>query len=88
MPDLIPFPGFEGLKTELELFREPHNAHDEQRAIVIKNASGVKIGYVPRRDNVVFSRLMDAGKKLFGRLTAKEWQGEWLKISIKIYLQE
>ena len=82
--DLEPF-----LKAgdKLDFFREPHNAHDE-RAIVIKTASGVKIGYVPRRDNVVFSRLMDAGKKLFGRVTAKEWQGEWLKISIKIYLQE
>ena len=72
---------------KLDFFREPTNEHDE-RAIVIKNASGVKIGYVPRRDNVVFSRLMDAGKRLFGRITAKEWRDEWLKIDIKIYLQE
>ena len=72
---------------KLDFFREPTNAHDE-RAIVIKTANGVKIGYVPRRDNVVFSRLMDAGKRLFGRITAKEWQDEWLRIEIKIYLQE
>ena len=72
---------------KLDFFREPDNAYDK-RAIVIKNGDGVKIGYVPRRDNIVFSRLMDAGKLLFGRIASKEWQGGWLKIDIKIYLHE
>ena len=71
----------------LEFFREPQNRYDEM-AIVIKNAHGIKIGYVPQRDNVVFSRLMDAGKILFGQITHKEWRNRWLKISIKIYLHE
>jgi len=48
----------------------------------------VKIGYVPRADNVIFSRLMDAGKLLFGRITAKEMKGRWLRIDIKVYLHE
>ncbi|MBQ1925535.1 MAG: restriction endonuclease, partial [Proteobacteria bacterium] len=52
------------------------------------NAHGIKIGYVPKRDNVVFSRLMDAGKILFGQITHKEWRNRWLKVSIKIYLHE
>lgn len=72
---------------KLDFFREPENSYDE-KAIVIKNGSGVKIGYVPKKDNVIFSRLMDAGKLLFGRIAAKEWQGNWLKIGIKIYLHE
>ncbi len=72
---------------KLDFFREPDNAYDK-RAIVIKNGDGVKIGYVPRRDNIVFSRLMDAGKLLFGRIASKEGQGGWLKIDIKIYLHE
>ena len=71
----------------LEFFREPDNRHDDS-AIVIKNADGVKIGYVPKADNVIFSRLMDAGKLLFGRVSAKEMKGEWLKLDIKIYLHE
>lgn len=77
------------LKTEdkLEFFREPDNPHDD-RAIVIKNANGVKIGYVPKVDNAIFSRLMDAGKLLFGRITSKDMQGNWLKIEIKVYLHE
>lgn len=47
-----------------------------------------KIGYVPREDNVVFSRLMDAGKALFARVISKEMRGSWLRIEIKIYLHE
>ena len=38
--------------------------------------------------NVIFSRLMDAGKLLFGRITHKEMKGKWLKINIKIFLHE
>lgn len=56
--------------------------------IVIKNTDGVKVGYVPREDNVIFSRLMDAGKLLFGKITHKEMKGKWLNIKIKIYLHE
>ena len=72
---------------KLDFFREPDNPHDKQ-AIVIKNQDGVKVGYVPRQDNLIFSRLMDAGKVLFGRITAKSMRGTWLKMDIKIYLHE
>jgi hypothetical protein len=72
---------------KLDFFREPDNPHDD-RAIVIKNADGVKIGYVPKADNVIFSRLMDAGKLLFGKITSKEKVGKWLKIDIKVFLHE
>jgi hypothetical protein len=75
------------IDDKLEFFREPDNPHDN-RAIVIKNADGVKIGYVPKMDNVIFFRLMDAGKLLFGRITSKDMQGNWLKIDIKVYLHE
>ena len=71
----------------LEFFREPDNPHDK-RAIVIKNADGIKVGYVPRRDNIVFSRLMDAGKLLFGRVKSKEMINGWMKIKIQIFLHE
>lgn len=72
---------------KLKFFREPDNAYDTS-AIVIKTQDGVKIGYVPQSDNVVFSRLMDAGKLLFGKITKKELKGRWVKISIGIYLHE
>ena len=71
----------------LQFFREPDNPHDSA-AIVIRTMEGVKIGYVPRADNIVFSRLMDAGKILFGVITSKTMRGTWLNMKIKIYLHE
>ncbi len=75
------------LEERLQFFREPDNAYDPQ-AIVIKTAGGVKIGYVPKADNVIFARLMDAGKLLFGTIAAKEKKGNWVKIEIKVFLHE
>ncbi|MCD7774282.1 MAG: HIRAN domain-containing protein [Clostridiales bacterium] len=75
------------IDDRVNFFREPDNGYDPN-AIVIKNSDGVKLGYVPMADNVVFSRLMDAGKMLFGKISSKEWDGTWLKIDIKIYLHE
>lgn len=75
------------VEDKLDFFREPDNKYDEQ-AIMIKTVNGVKIGYVPKQDNVIFARLMDAGKLLFGRISAKEKKGNWIKISIKVYLHE
>lgn len=75
------------IDDKLDFFREPENNYDK-KAIVIKNLDGVKLGYVPKEDNVVFSRLMDAGKLLYGKITDKEMKGNWLKINIDIYLRE
>jgi hypothetical protein len=75
------------IDDRLDFLREPDNDHDQQ-AIVIKNSDGVKIGYVPQKDNVIFSRLMDAGKLLYGRISSKEMRGKWLKIGIKVFLKE
>ena len=75
------------INDRLEFFREPDNPYDGQ-AIVVKTVDGVKIGYVPKQDNIIFARLMDAGKLLFGKIASKEKRGSWVKIDIKIYLHE
>lgn len=72
---------------KVNFYREPTNPHDPQ-AIRIETTAYQKIGYVPRADNVVFARLMDAGKNLYGKITSKEWQDDWLKVEIRIYLWE
>lgn len=79
----------DSLKEEdrLVFYRESDNPYDPQ-AIRIETLEGKKIGYVPKQDNVIFSRLMDAGKVLFAKIMEKEMKGEWLKISIKIFLHE
>ncbi len=72
---------------KLHFFREPDNIHDEA-AILVMTQNEVKIGYVPQKDNIVFSRLMDAGKLLYGKITEKEMRGAWLRIKMEIYLHE
>lgn len=72
---------------KLVFYREADNPHDPQ-AILIETVKGEKIGYVPRQDNIIFSRLMDAGKSIFGKVIDKEKRGKWVKIKIKIYLHE
>ena len=57
------------LDDKLSLVRE-ENEFDE-KAIVIKTADGRKLGYVPEKDNLVFSRLMDAGKLLTARINTQ-----------------
>lgn len=71
----------------LDLFREPQNPYDKH-AIVVKTISGEKLGYIPRKDNLIFSRLMDAGKMLFARIVSKEKQGRSVEIRIKVFLHE
>ena len=75
------------IDDKLDFFREPDNPYDS-KAIVIKTVGGVKIGYVPKADNAIFSRLMDAGKLLFARIVSKGMSGKWLEIAIKVYLHE
>ena len=75
------------IDDRLDFFREPDNRYDKE-AIVIKTAGGVKIGYVPKQDNVIFARLMDAGKLLFGRISGKEKKGNWVKLDIKVFMHE
>lgn len=74
-------------EDKLIFYREPDNPYDPQ-AIRIETINEEKIGYVPQQDNLIFSRLMDAGKLLFGKVKEKEQRGNWLRIKIKIYLHE
>ena len=74
------------IDDKLLFFRE-ENPHDE-KAIRIETLRKEKIGYVPRSDNVVFSRLMDAGKELYAKIKGKEFIDEWLRIEIDIYLKD
>lgn len=75
------------IDDKLVFYREPENDYDPE-AIRIENLTGDKIGYVPKADNVVFARLMDAGKLLFAKISHKEMKGNWLKLDIKIYLED
>ena len=69
---------------KLSLQREENKFDDN--AIVIRTQQQKKLGYVPEKDNVIFARLMDAGKMLAARITKIDLRGSFCQISIGIYL--
>ena len=72
-------------KDEKLILQRENNRYDDQ-AIVILNARKQKLGYIPEKDNIIFARLMDAGKLLKARISHIEQIGGFTKISIGIYL--
>ncbi len=58
----------------------------DSNAIMILTEDKKKLGYVPEKDNIVFARLMDAGKRLIARITKIERRGHFHRISIRIFL--
>lgn len=73
-------------EVKLELTREPKNEYDNFAIALYFNKQ--KIGFIPREKNEVIARLLDAGKKFYAVIKAKEWEGNWLKIEIKVYLRD
>ena len=69
---------------KLTLKRED-NKYDE-KAILVLNSTNNKLGYIPEKDNQVFSRLMDAGKLLIAKVTKINKYYDFTKVSIGIYL--
>ena len=78
---------FDDLKVgdKLILQREPENRFDEN-AILVLDEKKRKLGYVPERDNIVFTRLMDAGKYLTAKVKRNEPKGSFRQVNISIYL--
>ena len=58
----------------------------DSNAILILYEDGRKLGYVPEKDNIIFARLMDAGKLLKAKITRIEQKGSFKQISVGIYL--
>ncbi len=78
---------FDDLKEgdPLILQRAPEDRFDEN-AILVLDQHKRKVGYIPEKDNVVFARLMDAGKYLTAKVVYY-WPNSSIKqIKISIYL--
>ncbi len=65
--------------------RREDNKYDSN-AILVLNDEDRKLGYVPEKDNIVFARLMDAGKLLKAKVSYIKHRGGFTQISIGIYL--
>ena len=68
------------------MIRDPHNEHDGQAIDIYHELT--RIGWVPRDENLILSRLMDAGKAFFGRIVETKRKGAWVMVKVKIFMVE
>lgn len=73
-------------EVPLTLVRQPDNEHDPL-AIEIR-LDDRRLGYVPRRQNEVVARLMDAGKAFVARISAAERHPRWLEIRFRLWMRD
>lgn len=77
----------------VQLILEPKNKYDD-KAILVKNETGDKLGYIPRIKNEVLYYLMDAGKYLFGIVKEGDIgenldpEDRWIEIYIDVYMAD
>lgn len=68
------------------IIRREDNKYDE-RACLLLAPNGKKLGYIPQADNIIFSRLLDAGKLLSAKITKIEQVDDYYtRVNIAIYL--
>ncbi|MFW2490372.1 HIRAN domain-containing protein [Clostridium chromiireducens] len=68
--------------------REPDNEYDKY-AIIVYSSNNEKLGYIPRKNNRIFARLIDAGKLLIGEVKSVTYFfDEISEILIRIYMKE
>lgn len=67
------------------LLERETNRFDENEVVILK-MNRQKIGHIPRQDNLIFARLMDAGKALRAKINSVDVNPDFSKISIGIFL--
>ena len=63
----------------------PNDASQFAIALYFKE---IKVGYIPKEKNQVIARLMDAGKAFYATIQAKEWEGNWLRLDVRVYMKD
>lgn len=76
----------EEIKTGDKLTLQREDNKFDSNAILLFTESGKKLGYVPEKDNIIFARLMDAGKLLAAKIKSIDKKGSFSQIGIGIYL--
>ena len=74
------------INTGDKLILQRENNRFDENAILVLTQEKKKLGYVPEKDNIVFSRLMDAGKMLKAQIKSIEMKGSFRQVNIGIYL--
>ncbi len=59
----------------------------EKDAVQVFSSKG-QIGYVPESDEIIFKRLLDAGKSLIGKVTKTDFSHGFPAVTFAIYLED
>ena len=70
----------------LKMVRKPKNEYDEHAIALYYQTE--RVGWVPQELNLIISRLMDAGKEFYAKVTGTKQINAWWRISAKIYMVE
>ncbi len=76
----------ETIRVGDELILQREDNPFDKKAILVLNGERKKLGYVPEKDNIVFSRLMDAGKMLKAKIAGIKPDEWYTRVSISIFL--
>jgi len=76
------------IKVGQKLILKRRGASYSKYEVLILNEAGEHVGFVPDIDQIVVSRLMDAGKSLFGVVTKITRVNKYPVVSIEIYMED
>lgn len=73
------------LGMQVRLLRE-NNAYDAF-AVKVLTPTGRDLGYLPKGENVVIARLLDAGLNVYAKVTNWTMKGTWPYVRIDLFLR-
>ena len=74
------------LKTGEKLILRREESKFDRNTVLVLNEKNEKLGFIPEKDEVIFARLMDAGKMLTAKVSKLDRKGSFSQITIGIYL--
>ncbi len=76
------------IKTGDRLLLQREKNKFDENSIIVLTETKKHLGYIPERDNVIFARLLDAGKSLIAYIKSIKGQEGYTQIAISIHLQD
>ena len=71
---------------QLQLSREPDNPYDENAVAIYRE--GIKLGYLPRVENIVVARMMDKGQRINALIQNKQKSDDpWERMTVEVWLR-
>jgi len=79
---------FQELQPGEALFLQREPSKFDEQSIAVFNNRKQKLGYIPERDEVIFSRLMDAGKHLSAKVLDVTENKAFYKVKISVNMND